>query len=1100
MSSNQKQSSAGGPQNQRFTPSPYQYIPHVGVGPEGFPVSNPPGTYVQPQQQPNQGGNQGPGLRGITPTGPPNQASTPPNAEIKVQTIQQPHMNHMFVQPQVRPTQGSYYPRTTGPASQAQRMANHNNRPQQPLFNSPAQYVNVPLAHMYITPNSIPPYPATNFATQRPPGFVQSLHQVYGPPISTFSPYATTPSQTPPVQYNNNYYLQTMVPRPSTIPQAVPVNPPTQNAINNAPLVNNPQHQTFSRPVNRRRAHAVSIIDPATGGDVLQDMFEDSSHPPSGESSARQTPQPPSHNHNKEVQATFAKQVMQAINNDEEPPHIEDSDINLDLDGNHLDQPLYVAPSPQVGQMPKYDHATIVQSSKLQAGAKEFVLSSNTAKETPIVSANCDAVEVTLPNKLPKDRESPVKGARKPREQQQLQPPAQREHRDSVKEQVSVRDSNSDKEASIIKEEVVEPLPESLPPANNVATYPTQAPVAVGKDSFKDNQVPEKRTQKKDAKVEPKAQSVERIDTVPAPVPVSVQQLPAVATQDINANAKSKQNAQRSAAKQPQVALQNNNQKQSVSVAAPIPIPQPTKSTGGKAHKKNEINQKGANKEGTDMDAFNDNAGGKEEDEEEVNFNVVTPSNPPVVSNNDIVNANVVLAVTETKNNVPQQMPHLDVNVNVDQPTSNNTKSESNEMTIKKPTAEILKTNKFSITDIVKEKPKNIKPYVSMVESQDEPDRVGAIPNDRLVQVKNDVNSKTSEINRFDNKLPYKEGQWSPANQNGVKVYQKDFLLALKDIPASKKLPDNIPDVVLADERGRLSDGRSSMGGRTDFAPSFNNYGSKSSSQRGAPPKRNSQSKMGPGGKLKPNVKVSISVREDVKLHETENAWRPARLNTGENATNDDKKTEELYKKVRGVLNKLTPQKFDTLLAQIKALQIDTSERLQGVIDLCFDKAVDEPNYSVAYALMCRELALMQVPTNTSTEEKPEYVNFRKLLITRCQSEFEKQSVDENTRSDKIKVIEESTDPEKKKDLQFELDEYDRRLRMKSVGNIRFIGELFKQKMLTVNIMMRCLNFLLDNKDEESLECLCKLLTTVGKELESNNVGLSSILTNEDAS
>lgn len=35
----------------------------------------------------------------------------------------------------------------------------------------------------------------------------------------------------------------------------------------------------------------------------------------------------------------------------------------------------------------------------------------NTAKETtPVVSANCDAEEVTLPPKLHKDRESPVKG------------------------------------------------------------------------------------------------------------------------------------------------------------------------------------------------------------------------------------------------------------------------------------------------------------------------------------------------------------------------------------------------------------------------------------------------------------------------------------------------------------------------------------------------------------------------------------------------------------------------------------------------------------------------------------------------------------------
>lgn len=102
-------------------------------------------------------------------------------------------------------------------------------------------------------------------------------------------------------------------------------------------------------------------------------------------------------------------------------------------------------------------------------------------------------------------------------------------------------------------------------------------------------------------------------------------------------------------------------------------------------------------------------------------------------------------------------------------------------------------------------------------------------------------------------------------------------------------------------------------------------------------------------------------MREDVKLHEVENAWRPARFIKGETATDEDRKTEELYKKVRGILNKLTPQKFDTLLDQIKSLQIVNSDRLQGVIDLVFDKAVDEPNFSVAYARMCKELALMGV-------------------------------------------------------------------------------------------------------------------------------------------
>lgn len=111
----------------------------------------------------------------------------------------------------------------------------------------------------------------------------------------------------------------------------------------------------------------------------------------------------------------------------------------------------------------------------------------------------------------------------------------------------------------------------------------------------------------------------------------------------------------------------------------------------------------------------------------------------------------------------------------------------------------------------------------------------------------------------------------------------------------------------------------------------------------------------------KQNIRVSISVREDVKLHETENAWKPARFHVGQNMTEDEKKTEELYRKVRGVLNKLTPQKFETLITQVKDLTIDTKDRLQGVIDLVFEKAVDEPNFSHGYAVMCKQLAMMQV-------------------------------------------------------------------------------------------------------------------------------------------
>lgn len=57
--------------------------------------------------------------------------------------------------------------------------------------------------------------------------------------------------------------------------------------------------------------------------------------------------------------------------------------------------------------------------------------------------------------------------------------------------------------------------------------------------------------------------------------------------------------------------------------------------------------------------------------------------------------------------------------------------------------------------------------------------------------------------------------------------------------------------------------------------------------------------------------------------------------------------------------------------------------------------------------------------------------------------------------------------------------------RRRSLGNVKFIGELFKLKMLTEAIMHDCVVKLLKNEDKESLECCCKLLSTVGKALDT---------------
>ena len=57
---------------------------------------------------------------------------------------------------------------------------------------------------------------------------------------------------------------------------------------------------------------------------------------------------------------------------------------------------------------------------------------------------------------------------------------------------------------------------------------------------------------------------------------------------------------------------------------------------------------------------------------------------------------------------------------------------------------------------------------------------------------------------------------------------------------------------------------------------------------------------------------------------------------------------------------------------------------------------------------------------------------------------------------------------------------------MFSFHMFRFIGELYKLGMLTARIMHECVRKLLisNPNDEESLECLCRLLTTVGQALD----------------
>ncbi|XP_013374966.1 PREDICTED: eukaryotic translation initiation factor 4 gamma 3 isoform X5 [Chinchilla lanigera] len=351
-----------------------------------------------------------------------------------------------------------------------------------------------------------------------------------------------------------------------------------------------------------------------------------------------------------------------------------------------------------------------------------------------------------------------------------------------------------------------------------------------------------------------------------------------------------------------------------------------------------------------------------------------------------------------------------------------------------------------------------------------------------------DANSGSTDSSGDGITFPFKPESWKPAHTEGKKQYDRDFLLDFQFMPVCIQKPEGLPpisDVVLDKINQpklpvRTLDPRILPRG-PDFTPAFADFGRQTPGGRGVPLLNVGPRRSQPGQRREPRKIITVSVKEDVHLKKAENAWKPSQKRDSQAEDPENIKTQELFRKVRSILNKLTPQMFNQLMKQVAGLTVDTEERLKGVIDLVFEKAIDEPSFSVAYANMCRCLVTLKVPM----ADKPgNTVNFRKLLLNRCQKEFEKDKADDDVFEKKQKELEAASAPEEKTRLHDELEEAKDKARRRSIGNIKFIGELFKLKMLTEAIMHDCVVKLLKNHDEESLECLCRLLTTIGKDLD----------------
>ncbi|KIY46040.1 ARM repeat-containing protein [Fistulina hepatica ATCC 64428] len=233
-------------------------------------------------------------------------------------------------------------------------------------------------------------------------------------------------------------------------------------------------------------------------------------------------------------------------------------------------------------------------------------------------------------------------------------------------------------------------------------------------------------------------------------------------------------------------------------------------------------------------------------------------------------------------------------------------------------------------------------------------------------------------------------------------------------------------------------------------------------------------------------------------LRQAENRWDRRVL-----AVVDTSSPELVDRKVKGLLNKLTMEKFDSISDQIIAWANKSETEKDGrtliqVIRLVFEKATDEAAWGEMYARLCRKM-MERISANVqdvgikNTEGKPIAGGqlFRKYLLNRCQEDFERGWVNKEITAAAAAASKAAESGQKADGADIELysDEYyaAQKAKRQGLGLIRFIGELFKLQMLTERIMHECVKKLLgnvDNPEEEEIESLCKLLTTVGRLLD----------------
>jgi translation initiation factor 4G len=249
------------------------------------------------------------------------------------------------------------------------------------------------------------------------------------------------------------------------------------------------------------------------------------------------------------------------------------------------------------------------------------------------------------------------------------------------------------------------------------------------------------------------------------------------------------------------------------------------------------------------------------------------------------------------------------------------------------------------------------------------------------------------------------------------------------------------------------------------------------------------------------NKNMPLTATMDLKpIQISSSGWKPRSLGQAGGAgpaPDGHMAPDVVQRKVKGLLNKMTPEKFERIADQILEIAAQSKNETDGrtlrqVIQLTFEKATDEAHWASTYALFCERMLKFMSPDIKDENIKDKHGSvvtggalFRKYLLNRCQEEFE--------RGWKVNMPPKPEGQTEEAALLSEEYYIAAAAKRRGLGLVKFIGELYKLGMLTERIMHECLKKLLEldegGPDESEVESLVSLLNTVGLNLEQSERG-----------